>query len=199
MALKGIQPEFKHVDLLNGESESDAYRKINPFGYVPALEFLGEKTPSRQFLTESVAILEWLEESHPSPALLPRDPISRAKVRALVESINAGTQPLQNLTNLIYSVPESAPDFAAKRKELAAHWIRNGFEAYESLAAPSAGKFSFGDEITHADLALIPQCYNALRFDVSLEKYPTILHVYENAIKTEGYAASEPEKFKPAQ
>ncbi len=198
MALKGIHPEYRAVSLLDGESESEEYRKLNPFGYVPALEFLDEKNPSRRILTESVAILEFLEEQFPEVPLLPKDPVLRAKVRALVEAINAGTQPLQNLTAQIYFAPDSDLDHVAKRKTFAQHWIRNGFQAYEALAAPLAGKFSCGDEITLADLVLVPQCYNAIRNDVSLEKFPTILGVYENAVKTEGYLASEPEKFKPA-
>lgn len=197
LALKGIQPEFVPVDLLNGESESETHRAKNPFGFVPVLEFLDEAKPERRFLSESVAMLEFLEETFPTPALLPKDPILRAKVRSLVEAINAGTQPLQNLTTQIYFAPDSDPDYPAKRKAIAQYWIRNGFEAYEKLVAPLAGKFSCGDSVTLADLVLIPQCYNAIRNDVSLEKYPTILRIYENAVKTEGYALSEPEKFKP--
>lgn len=197
MALKGIHPEFQAVDLLNGESESETHRLKNPFGYVPVLEFLDEENPERRFLSESVAILEYLEETFPTPALLPKDPVLRAKVRALVETINAGTQPLQNLTTLIYFAPDSDPEHPTKRKAMAQHWIRNGFDAYEKLAAPIAGKFSCGDTFTLADLVLVPQCYNAIRNDVSLERFPTLLRIYENAIKTEGYALSEPEKFKP--
>lgn len=197
MALKGIEAEYVAVNLLDGESDSEEHRRKNPLGFVPVLEFLNEKAPERRFLTESVAILEYLEETHPTPALLPTDPVLRAKVRAFVETINADTQPLQNLTTQIYFAPESDPEHPAKRKIIAQHWIRNGFEAYEKLVAPLAGKFSCGDSISLADIVLIPQCYNAIRNDVSLEKYPTILRIYENAIKTEGYALSEPEKFKP--
>lgn len=197
MALKGIESEYVAVSLLNGEAEAEEHRKKNPLGYVPVLECLDEKNPDRRFLTESVAILEFLEETFPTPPLLPSDPFLRAKVRSLVEVINADTQPLQNPSALIYFVPSSDPEHGVKRKAIAQHWIRNGFEAYEKLASHFAGKFSCGDSLTLADLALIPQCYNAIRNDVSLERFPTILRVYENALKTESYALSEPEKFKP--
>jgi maleylacetoacetate isomerase len=197
LALKGVTPEYVHVDLLNGESESEAHRARNPFGYVPALEVLGVKSGNPRLLTESLAILEYLDETIATAPLLPKDPFARAQVRALAETVNAGTQPIQNLNVLLHLAPDEMPDAAAKRKVWAQHWIRNGLAAYEALAKPVAGKFSFGDTPTLADLCLIPQCYNAARFDVSLDAYPTISRVHENALKTEGYRLSEPERFKP--
>lgn len=197
MAHKGVAAEFVPVNLLDGEAESAEHRARNPFGYVPVLEFVGEKDPARRYLTESLPIIEYLEEVSPKNPLLPRDPRERAHVRALAEAINAGTQPVQNLTVQIHLAPESDPDHAAKRKAWAAHWIANGFAAYEALARSRAGKFSFGDSLTLADLCLIPQCYNAARNDVSLDPYPTIARIYANATRTESYIASEPERFKP--
>lgn len=197
LAHKGLNAEFVAVSLLDGESESDEHRARNPFGYVPVLEFLGETDPTRRYLVESLAIVEFLEECSPTNPLLPRDPRDRAHVRALAETINAGTQPLQNLTTLVELAPDSDPDHAEKRKAWAQLWIRRGFAAYEALARARAGKFSLGDSLTLADLCLVPQCYNAVRNDVSFEDYPTIARVYGNAILTAGYAASEPERFKP--
>jgi maleylacetoacetate isomerase len=198
LVLKGIAPEYVHVDLLNGESESEAHRKRNPFGYVPALEILDGKSAQGKLLTESVAILEYLDETVPTAPLLPKDPFARARVRALVETINAGTQPIQNLNVMLHLAPDDDPDAVVKRKAWCQHWIRNGLSAYEALAKPIAGKFSFEDSPTLADLCLIPQCYNAARFDVSLDTYPTIARIHENALKTEAYRQSEPDRFKPS-
>ncbi len=200
MALKGVVPEYVHVDLLNGESESPAHRARNPFGFVPALEILAPPAgrASPLLLTESLAILEYLEETLPTNPLLPHDPIDRAYVRAIAEAVNAGIQPLQNLTTQIALAPDSDADFARKRKAWAQLWIREGFAAIEKLAKPSTGKFCVGDELTLADLCLVPQCYNALRNDVALEDFPVIARIYAQAILTPSYAISEPDRFKPA-
>ena len=188
-ALKRIQCEFIPVDLLNGESESPEHLARNPFGFVPSLEFL--ELPGT-FLTESLAIIEWAEEMFPEPRLIPGTAFKRAQIRQLAETINAGTQPLQNLgPQYLYS------DDLNKRKEWAAHWIRNGLQAYETLVKKTAGIYSVGDTITLADLCLIPQCYNATRFEVDIAEYPTVQKIYKETIKTEGYKLSEPENYNP--
>lgn len=197
LSYKGIKADLVAVSLLDGESELPDHLARNPFGYVPVLEFLDEKNPDLRYLTESLPIVEFLEESFPHAPLLPKSSRDRAHVRSLAETINAGTQPLQNLTTLIALHPETDPNFSEKRKEWAQLWIRRGFEAYEALAAKRAGKFSFGDELTLADLCLVPQCYAAARNDVPLDNYPTVARVYSEAIKTEGYRMSEPSVFQP--
>jgi maleylacetoacetate isomerase len=194
---KGIMAELVPVSLLSGESESDAHKSRNPFGYVPVLEFLGEANPKRRYLTESLAIIEYLEEVAPARPLLPKNPLERAHVRALSETINAGVQPLHNLTTLIAVSPESDPAHAEKRKVWSQIWLKRGFEAFEALASQEAGKFSFGDSITMADLCLIPHCYSAIRNDVPFDAFPTVSRVYANALLTDGYRASEPDRFKP--
>ena len=192
MAIKNVPCKFVPIDLLSGESESEAHLKRNPLGYVPVLEMsAGGGAPI--YLAESVAIIEWLEETIPSPAFLPKNPLERAQIRQLCQIINSGTQPLQNL-----GVTEMARDDQEKRKEWNQHWIRHGFDAYETIASRTAGKFSFGDTITMADLFLIPQVYSAGRNHVSLDPYPTIKRVHENASLTDGFIASEPERFKPS-
>jgi maleylacetoacetate isomerase len=198
MAYKGISAEFIAVSLLDGTSESETHRTRNPFGYVPALEFTNERDEKKRYLVESLPIIEYFEETVPTNPLLPSDPRDRAHVRSLAEAINAGTQPLQNLTTLIKVAPDSDPDQAEKRKLWSTHWITRGFDAYEALARKRSGQFSFGDTLTLADLCLIPQCYNAIRNEISFSAYPTIARVYANAIKTPSYAASEPDRFKPA-
>jgi maleylacetoacetate isomerase len=193
-ALKGISCEFVAVDLLSGESESEGHRKRNPFGYVPVLEFLqvGKQDNVPRFLSESMAIIEWADETHPSPPLLPGDAYERAWIRQLAEVINADTQPLQNLgPQYLHS------DDPEKRKRWAQHWVRTGLEAYEALVVESAGKFSVGDQLTLADLCLVPQFANAKRYDVSYDTFPTVTRICEEALKTEACLASSPERFKP--
>jgi maleylacetoacetate isomerase len=197
LAYKDIAVDYVTVSLLDGQSESPEHLARNPFGYVPVLEFVDEMNPALRYLVESLAIIEYLEETHPTNPLLPKDPRDRAHVRALAEAINAGTQPIQNLTTQIAYAPDSDPAHTEKRKAWAQLWIRRGFEAYEALAHSRAGKFSFEDSLTMADLCLIPQCYNAIRNDVSFDEFPTIARVYANAIATESYRASEPDRFKP--
>ncbi len=197
MAYKDITPKFVSIGLLDGEAESEAHRARNPLGYVPVLEFPEEKDPSRRYLVESLPIIEYLEEVSPQKPLLPTNSRDRAHVRALAETINAGTQAVQNLTVQIYLAPDSDPDHAAKRKAWAVHWITHGLEAYEILAAKRSGKFSFGDSLTLADLFLVPQCYGAIRNEISFAHLPTVARAYANALETESYLASEPERFKP--
>lgn len=187
----GTDVELEAVSLLDGSVESPDHIARNPFGFVPVLEFVGAPEPKR-YLTESVAILEWVEEAFPSPSYFPADAFARARMRALVESVNAGTQPLQNL-NAQYR----HSDVPAERKAWAQHWLRVGMQGYETLVRRSAGKFSVGDSISAADFCLIPQCYNALRYEIPLEDYPTIHRIYREALETEAYRASEPERFKP--
>lgn len=200
LALKGIPCEYVAVDLLSGESESPQHAARNPLGYVPVLEFLGgslhgrsAEAPVRPFLAESMAILEWAEEVHPEPRLLAGDAFHRAWIRQLAEVINADTQPLQNLGPQYLHSSEDA----GKRKAWAQHWIRNGLAAYESLVIHTAGKFSVGDAITLADLFLVPQCYNAERYEVPLDPYPTVKRISEAALATPEGRASHPDRYKP--
>lgn len=186
-ALKGIACEMIAVDLLSGESESEEHRRRNPLGYVPVLDLGGE------LLVESMAIIEWADETKPEPPLLPGDALQRARIRALAEVINADTQPLQNI-----GPQHLHSDDPHERKRWAQHWIRNGLEAYETLVKPTAGQFSFGDSLTLADLFLIPQCYNAERFEVPLDAFPTVARIHRAARATESCRASEPDRYKPA-
>jgi maleylpyruvate isomerase len=197
LAHKGIEAEYVPVSLLDGESESLAHLARNPFGYVPVLEFIGEKDPARRYLVESLPIIEFLEENFPANPLLPKDSRDRAHVRALAEMINAGTQPLQNLTTQIAIAPDTDPDHAEKRKRWGQIWARRGFEAFESLARPSAGKFSFGDTVTVADLCLVPQIYGAARLGVSHVDYPTIAQIYANLSTLPSVISSHPDRYAP--
>ncbi len=191
LRLKDIPCEFIPVNLLTDEIESPEYLKRNPMGYVPALEVTDGTRVN--VLCESIPIVEYLEETHSSYSLLPGDSLQRAKIRQLVETINAGTQPLQNLN--VFQLHSSVPE---EQKKWNQTWIRKGLHAYETIAKPVAGKFSVGDQVTLADLVLIPQCYNALRYEVSLSEFPLLDRIYKSALQTQACSDSAPEKFQPA-
>lgn len=191
LAIKGIQAELVPVSLLDGEVESPTHRARNPLGYVPALENLDR--PDAPFLIESMAIIHWLDEVQPEPSLFGgKDPWVRAHARELAEIINADTQPLQNL-----NAQELHSNDPAAKKSWAQHWIRNGLQACETIAQRTSGIYAVGDTVTVADLCILPQMYNARRFDVSLEDYPTLLRIEAAAMKTEEYRLSEPSRFEP--
>ncbi len=198
LAHKGIECEMQAVNLLNGESESPEHLARNPMGFVPVLEFLDQADTKKRYLSESVAIIEWLDEKFPKNALYPKDAYLRAKTRALVEIINAGTQPLQNIPAQTYYAPGESAEDTEKRKKWTQHWIQNGLAAYDKICESTAGKYSIGDEITAADLFLIPQCYNAIRWEVPLAQFPNVERIYKSAIQTEAYKLSEPDRFKPS-
>lgn len=186
LEIKGVKAAFTHVDLLSGEVDREPHLSRNPMGYVPVLEADG------RMLIESMAILEWLEETHPSPQLMPGDAFERAHIRALCEIINAGTQPIQNLPVLDFFSDEDE-----KRREWAQYFIRRGLSAFQAVAAPRAGRHCVGDRVTAADIFLIPQCYNARRFGMDPAEFPLIERLFAAAMETEACKRSAPEKFQP--
>lgn len=193
LAHKGLAYESNAIDLLSGAQREAAYvANKSPMGLVPCLEVDGRP------LTESVAIVEWLEDVRPEPALYPRDPWARARVRQLVEFVNAGTQPLQNL-----GVNRRHSSDATEQKLWARHWIERGLTAIErELAQLRAeglgGRHAVGDALTAADMFLAPQVYNARRFEVDLAPFPLLLAVEEAALATESAKAAHPDRFQPA-
>lgn len=196
LELKRLECELVAVNLLEGEQGTSQHRARNPFGSVPVLEFPeyreGSKETPHRYLGESMAILHWLETVQPTPALLPSGAVEKARVIQLAELINAGVQPIQNLKVL----QRVSPDPEA-RKIWAKEWITNGLTAYEALVTETAGRFSYGDQITWADLFLIPQVYNALRYEVSLESFPTIARIHSAASQTPECLASAPDRYEP--
>eukprot|EP00043_Microstomoeca_roanoka_P011127 m.105062 g.105062 ORF g.105062 m.105062 type:complete len:217 (+) comp15101_c1_seq1:33-683(+) len=176
--LKKIKYEYKAVNLLKSEQLSDDYLAVNPMGELPALVIDGHT------LTQSLAIIEYLDETHPETPLLPRDdPFKRSEIRRLAHVIASGIQPLQNLRVL--------KKHGIEHKNEWAQWVINkGFAALERELQKTAGKFSYGDSITLLDLCLVPQVYNAERFEVDMSQYPTIQRI--NA------ALSELAEFKAA-
>ncbi len=194
LAIKKIDCEWIPVSLLNDESEHPDHLQRNPLGYVPVLEVSQGGSPNQTpwILTESTAILEFLEESFPQPSLLPGDAFNRARIRQLAQIINSDTQPLQNP-----NVVERVTSDPAKKLEWNQYWIRKGLHAFETLAKSSAGKLSVGDTVTLADLCLIPQCYNALRNEILLSEFPTIKRIHDYAQDLEECKKSAPEAFMP--
>ncbi len=188
--LKGLAYETVPVHLVRdgGEQHSDAYRQANPQQLVPVLEH------GQRMLRQSVAILEYLDEIWPQPALLPATARERARVRGLAHLIACDVHPLNNLRVLQYferdwNVPQ------AEREVWVRHWIDEGFAAFEALLLdhPSTGDFCDGDTPTLADCCLIPQVYNARRFGMELDRYPNIARVEAACLAHPAFDAARPE------
>ena len=180
MNLKGIPYEPTLVNIVKGEHKSEDYGKINPLNFLPSLQIKSGPAAGTS-LTQSVAIMEYLEENHPdtTPLLPPKSDVAgRAHVRALVNVIACDVQPVTNERILKRVAADGGND-----KEWA-HWLMtDGFAAYERLAAPTAGKFSYGDSITMADICVVPAVWRAARFSVDLNSYPTMKRVFEATSK----------------
>jgi maleylacetoacetate isomerase len=184
--LKGVAYRAVPVNLLEGAQRIDEYRAINPQGLVPMLELDGHR------LTQSLAILTYLDETRPEPPLLPADPGDAAHVRALALAIACDIHPLNNLRVLRHLKDELGQPQEA-RDSWYRHWVIEGFEALEAMAAPRAGRFLFGDSPTLADICLVPQMFNARRFAVPLEAYPTLVRADAEAGRLEAFAAAHPD------
>lgn len=193
--LKGIVVEHASRHLRKGEQKAPDYVAINPQKLVPTLVL-----DTGEVLTQSLAILEYLEETHPQPPLLPKDPVGRARVRALALIPTADIHPIQNLRVMGY-LREKFGQTEESAFTWSRHWIETGFDAYEATIAndPKTGAFSHGDTPTMADLCLIPQVFNAARFKVDMKKYPTIQRIYDACMKLPAFDAAQPAKQPDAE
>ncbi|MCO5112946.1 MAG: maleylacetoacetate isomerase [Bdellovibrionaceae bacterium] len=185
--IKGLNYEYLPIHLLNngGEQNSTDYKKLNPKAEVPLLLHDGKS------ISQSVAIIEYLDEAFPTPPLFPSDPYLKSQVRAACEIINSGIQPLQNLRTL----QKLESDFAISEEQKVKwiiDWIHMGFYAYEQLIAKHAGPYSFGEQVTTADLFLVPQVYTAFRYNMTLENYPKIAEAYKNLSQLEAVIKGSP-------
>ncbi|QSQ13022.1 maleylacetoacetate isomerase [Myxococcus landrumensis] len=189
--LKGLPYEYAAVHLLKdgGQQNSAEYRAVNPMRTVPTLEWT-EADGTELRLSQSIAILEFLEERVPSPALLPKDAYLRARVRMVAEAVNSGMQPLQNLAVLQRIKSELNGD----EKAWAAHWNVRGLEALESLVKPTAGRYCVGDAVTLADVCLVPQLYGARRFAVDVSPYPTLLRIEAACMELPAFQAAHADR-----
>jgi maleylacetoacetate isomerase len=185
--LKGVDYEPRLVNLIEGEQKGDEYRALNPQGLVPMLEIDGHR------LTQSLSIIVYLEQLFPDPPLMPRDPADGAHARAMALAIACDIHPLNNLRVLKYLKGE----LGHSQDEIDrwyAHWITDGLTALEAVAKPRAGHFLFGDQPTIADVCLVPQLFNARRYDVPLDDFPTLLRADANASKLDAFAAAHPDR-----
>jgi len=184
--LKGLSYENAANDLRKGEQKTPDYVALNPQGMVPALQ------DGDLVLTQSPAILEWLEETHPEPALLPKGANERATVRAMAALIGCDIHPLNNLRVLKAIRSEFNADQAAV-DAWAARWIAPGFDALEALVARHGAGWSFGDAPTLVDFYLIPQMYSARRFNMDLSPWPRLLAVEQTALAHPAFASAHPD------
>jgi maleylacetoacetate isomerase len=184
--IKGLDYRQHPVSLVDGDQKSPEYRALNPQGFVPMLEIDGQR------LTQSLSIMVYLDQRFPEPPLLPRDPAESAHVRSLALTIACDIHPLNNLRVLKYLKSE----FGQEQDAVDAwyrHWIAEGLAPLEALAAPKAGKFLYGDTPTLADICLVPQLYNARRFNVPLDPYPTLVRADETASALPAFIAAHPD------
>jgi maleylacetoacetate isomerase len=185
--LKGVEYESRQVNLAGGEQKSADYHALNPQGLVPMLEIDGQR------LTQSLAIITYLDFRFSNQPLLPASVAARAHVLTLSLTIACDIHPLNNLRVLHYLRDELHQD-QETRDTWYAHWITEGFAALEVLAKEQAGDFLFGNAPTMADVCLVPQMCNARRFNVPLDPYPTLLRAEASATALPAFAAAHPDK-----
>ena len=190
LALKGVQVTSVTLDLRAGEQRLEKYLQVNSQGFVPALSL-----DDGAVLTQSVAIIEYLDEMHPHPALLPQAPLARARVRALTQAITCDVHPLNNLRVLRYLEDDLHQDKAA-RETWYRHWVQLGFSALERwlVRDDATGRFCHGDAPTIADVCLVPQVFNARRFAVDLTPYPRIVGIDAACRELKAFQGAAPDR-----
>ena len=184
--LKGVDYERRTVNLVESEQKATSYRALNPQGFVPMLEIDDYR------LTQSLAICDYLDARFPKPPFVPKEPSERTHVLALTLAIACDIHPLNNLRVLKY-LGGPLKQEQEQRDAWYAHWIKEGFEALEAMARPRSGAFLFGNSPTLADICLVPQMYNARRFNVPVDEYTTLLRADASASELPAFLAAHPD------
>jgi maleylacetoacetate isomerase/maleylpyruvate isomerase len=191
--LKGLDYDYVPVHIARGDHKTGPFAAISPDQLVPLLEDDGER------FTQSMAIIEYLDEIHPEPALLPHDPVGRAQVRALSESIACEIHPLNNLRVLKYLVRELKLSDDAKNAWYR-HWVREGMLAFErQLALRPVGTYCFGNTPTMADCCLVPQVFNGQRFDCDFSGLPRTMAAFEACMQLDAFQRAQPSRCPDAE
>lgn len=189
LALKGLSPTRQFINTERGQQNTAAFRGKNPLGVVPVLE-----TDDGAVLTQSLAIIEWLEETHPTPHLLPAEPLARSHVRAFALAIACDIHPLNNLRVLRY-LQHAMDQGEAARDAWYHHWIAEGLGALEALLRDAGpGPFCFGDAPGLADICLVPQMANARRYKCPLDAYPKLQRAEAAALALPAFRDTAPER-----
>ncbi len=192
LALKGLTYEYKSVHLTNNEQFKESYASVSASRLVPLLRDGGHT------LTQSLAIIEYLDEVHPQPPLLPRTPHERARVRALALDIACEIHPLNNLRVLRYLVHDLKLAEADKDRWYK-HWVETGLEAVERQLAALPGRYCHGDTPTLADCCLVPQIFNAQRMDCRTDHVPQVMRVFEACMLLPAFAQTQPSQCPDAK
>jgi maleylpyruvate isomerase len=191
--LKGLDYEQRPVSLVKGEQQREDYKRFNPQGLVPTLVLDNDRV-----ITQSLAICEYLEETHPQPALLPGDPEGRARVRVLAQAVACDIHPVNNLRILKYLTGTLGISEDAKLAWYQ-HWIAEGLAALETLLeSPQTGEFCHGDTPSLADVCLVPQVFNACRFECDLAPYPTIARIVDACEALPAFERAQPSRQQDA-
>ena len=192
LALKGLAYDYRPVHLTNNEQFNESYAAVSASRLVPLLK------DGDAVLTQSLAIIEYLDETHPEPPLLPRDALGRARARALAYDIACEIHPLNNLRVLRYLVRDLKLSEDDKNRWYR-HWVETGLETLErQLADPRSGRFCHGDAPTLADITLVPQIFNARRLDCRLDHVPAVMRVFEACMALDAFEQTRPEKCPDA-
>lgn len=194
LALKNIPFVYEGVPLLDGAQYNEKFVAINPMHQVPALR-VDFKDGQSHILTQSLAIIHFLEDKYPEKPIFPKDAVLKAKALAIADTISGGIQPLQNLETLVQYKNALGLEGEMKpeeRKTVAQFWLNRKFESLEKLVKTTAGDYCVGNEVTVADVCLVPQMFNCRRFEIDTSKFPTLKAIDERLQKLDIFKTSHP-------